>query len=809
MLLLATTSCLDPVADRRLSIDLVIETIKPATVASLRGDEVTVVGRNFTGSTKVLIDGVEADVVVVRDSTELSFIAPPHAPGWADLTVFTRDDTVTSARGLRYFAQEPRFSAGRLLASTELGGKSIAGTGDLDGDGLDDVVVFDAFAGESLAFMNRGPGSGFRFDLDVGRVARRDARHLEDLDGDGRSDLVGARYFTLNRPGGWSETRVPRLPGDPDNLGPVAPRFTDVDGDGHPEAVELKSAATGCPQLYVWTFVPAASVARHSLCDAQLPVFDAADFDGDSFGDAVYVDSGGRVHIAYGPAFSDETTSAESVVRAGRTVKSLVVAEASGHPPVDLAVISDDSTRPVVVIPHGVTARSLGSAEDVSTACDELSAFVTPSFTQRKLTSPFMALCRSSALWISVSPATSGIAPIAVGRAPVVGNFDGDAWADLVWGSALGLEAAFGIEPSGTPWYAFNAGLLLPLETDQTPFDALVYVAPGLIVLPYSVVRLEPGERSARVVSELRLEPLTLSDTRRIVAAAACDGADHVLALLIDVVPSAIEGTVLELGPTRLSRADSPPLRDLDFDPESSQVVAGAVTERGRCQLVVVKGPTAQWYDPADGWRRNVVDLSMLGDATTAIDLDHDGLLDFLGATLRPGALRLAVSHFEGASLAIARREVPLPENTAHWGAVQVAGARREAGGYDVWVLSEDSQLMHIELDAALTFVARSSAQVTNYGLDVRAPRADVSLVIGDYDGNGTMDVYPVLKKPPEAGVMLPSLMLTGSAGAMLPVSMPTRVSQLHALDFDDDGLDDFVHLGPIGGLSLFRNESR
>ncbi|MCI0636375.1 MAG: VCBS repeat-containing protein, partial [Actinobacteria bacterium] len=62
-------------------------------------------------------------------------------------------------------------------------------TGDLDGDGLDDVVVALLYAGTAAPFISQGDGT-FSAEplLDLGGYAR--GPRLVDLDGDGRDDLV-------------------------------------------------------------------------------------------------------------------------------------------------------------------------------------------------------------------------------------------------------------------------------------------------------------------------------------------------------------------------------------------------------------------------------------------------------------------------------------------------------------------------------------------------------------------------------------------------------------------------------------------
>ena len=141
-------------------------------------------------------------------------------------------------------------------AEGDLAGTAVAGAGDIDGDGLDDLLV--GAPGAGAAYLVLGGGSGV---LDLGDAAGVFTSDTEgdqagfavagtgDLDGDGWLDLaVGApgeseygRVLVVLAPevGAWSldAIGVPLTSHDAIGLGETASGGGDADGDGLPELV--------------------------------------------------------------------------------------------------------------------------------------------------------------------------------------------------------------------------------------------------------------------------------------------------------------------------------------------------------------------------------------------------------------------------------------------------------------------------------------------------------------------------------------------------------------------------------------------
>ncbi len=193
---------------------------------------------------------------VLADTTTL-VEAYHYAPALADLDGDGRAEMLlgTWNEGVRLYRNvAPEGAAPRWVAEGEgpyltlpRGSHATPAVGDLDGDGLPDVVVGEA-SGELNYFRNVGTATEPRFELVTEALAaidvgRRSAPALIDVDGDGRVDLVvgaedaGLQIF-LNRGGAGPEPGFePAGTVDGGIPGLAQPAFADLDGDGRPELV--------------------------------------------------------------------------------------------------------------------------------------------------------------------------------------------------------------------------------------------------------------------------------------------------------------------------------------------------------------------------------------------------------------------------------------------------------------------------------------------------------------------------------------------------------------------------------------------
>ncbi|MEZ5177311.1 MAG: VCBS repeat-containing protein [Acidimicrobiales bacterium] len=119
------------------------------------------------------------------------------------------------------------------------------GAGDVDGDGIDDLVHWNSTDDEVT--FSKGTGSGFTPfpDYQTIPITSLSAWRLGDLDGDGHSDLWLWDYYanTATILGGSGDGGFPYEPVGSVPLGYLS--FGDLDGDGLPEAVGTTADSRG------------------------------------------------------------------------------------------------------------------------------------------------------------------------------------------------------------------------------------------------------------------------------------------------------------------------------------------------------------------------------------------------------------------------------------------------------------------------------------------------------------------------------------------------------------------------------------
>ena len=168
---------------------------------------------------------------------------------------------------MRSLATDGSLGVERSFRATKTPSRSGLALGDVDGDGLPDVVSLDADTGELAALWNSGRG-GFEEPAFVSASAEPVEVVLADVDRDERADLLlverdaGEILIVLGRED--RDLRVgARLPAGVRPLGLVA---GDLDGDGD---VDL---ATGCEDshaLIAWKNVGAMSFERQEIRDVS------------------------------------------------------------------------------------------------------------------------------------------------------------------------------------------------------------------------------------------------------------------------------------------------------------------------------------------------------------------------------------------------------------------------------------------------------------------------------------------------------------------------------------------------------------
>ncbi len=173
-------------------------------------------------------------------------IADLDGDGLPELVMGTWTDRLVLYRNTGTRAAPQWMLADTAFVRITRGSNTTPTLGDIDGDGLIDLVVGES-SGDINVYRNTGTPSAPAFTLVSDqfqgiRSGRRSAPHLADLDGDGRADLlIGAEPGELHlwrNTGARGEIRFTRdsafqLKSD----GYATPAAGDLDGDGRPDLV--------------------------------------------------------------------------------------------------------------------------------------------------------------------------------------------------------------------------------------------------------------------------------------------------------------------------------------------------------------------------------------------------------------------------------------------------------------------------------------------------------------------------------------------------------------------------------------------
>jgi hypothetical protein len=212
-------------------------------------------------------NGGSNDIVVFRQAGPGAFREPalvvaeeqvvpePSSLLAADLDGDGQTDLITpnvSGEDLTFFHQEIGgiFSALRIALPSPplLRGPAAAASGDIDGDGLADLVTANLESNDLTALL-QDSGGGFKSRVREVRPLGFVGPHslaLSDIDGDGRLDLAAAarfssdvRWFRQGNDGSFAEAAVLR-PADGSGVlmqGPIQLAASDVDRDGMPDII--------------------------------------------------------------------------------------------------------------------------------------------------------------------------------------------------------------------------------------------------------------------------------------------------------------------------------------------------------------------------------------------------------------------------------------------------------------------------------------------------------------------------------------------------------------------------------------------
>lgn len=228
---------------------------------------------------EVALDDADAWLVGEREGQEagraIAAAGDVDGDGLADFVVGApRDSTVGSLAGAVYLITSPATRNGNLgdadarwlgEAAQDQAGSAVAGAGDINGDGLADVVVGAGYHGDGgAAYLVHGPGTEITSlsDADAKLMAERSHDHAGDavagagdVDGDGYGDLLvgapyrdwndvhaaGVAYLVRGPVAGVVELRdadaLLRGDGEGDHAGGAVAGAGDVNGDGYDDVL--------------------------------------------------------------------------------------------------------------------------------------------------------------------------------------------------------------------------------------------------------------------------------------------------------------------------------------------------------------------------------------------------------------------------------------------------------------------------------------------------------------------------------------------------------------------------------------------
>lgn len=306
----------------------------------------------------------------------IDFAGDIDADGFDDMVVGLPSDKPDGDDGDAYLVRGPLLEDISLSAadahvmgvSLDSTGYSVAGVGDVDADGFDDVLIGAPFLDDGFAYLFRGPlmgdiGTDEAYATLIGESGQESAVGMAvagagDVNGDGFADLLvggeeylayaGCAYLVLGPVSGdvdlATDSALRLLGDDIGRLGEAVAGAGDTNGDGLDDV--LISAYTERPDPAVYQFngapVPGLTVEDAdtrffdaNAADAALHSIDSAqDMNGDGYGDLVFAaaryivgaEEMGGAYVVEGPTSGDFDLAGATATVVGR-----ISEETTGH----------------------------------------------------------------------------------------------------------------------------------------------------------------------------------------------------------------------------------------------------------------------------------------------------------------------------------------------------------------------------------------------------------------------------------------------------------------------------------------------
>ncbi|MGC4121987.1 MAG: IPT/TIG domain-containing protein [Myxococcales bacterium] len=828
LLLVGATGCLDSVVDGSLSVDLTLTDVLPDAVPAAGGVEVTVLGTHFAEGVEVLVAGQPVSLVARRDSEQLSFLAPKGTPGIADLVV--RAANGQQARwtpGLRYYADTVLFNrpglvldpAGEPLDLAQLDRPQL---GDLDGDGLDDLVFSTAPTWEAVVFLNRESGARFVFSQ---RFETNSCTHqVVDANRDGQADLLlgsmlrlsdaqGRLGAPIDLPVGPEESVLAVLPGELDEHYEQRLMVLVVQADWagcsetlkhHPTLREARLSDSGA--VTVLDPVEGVELLMDQWTAEWRTQLAYQDFDRDGHADLAWIGPEARVHVRYGPTFTEEW------VGTGHAT-GLQPAAVTAPPQLDLVI--DGS---VLYTNQGrVFGEQLQSAASYAAHYSPFGAKGQTVWGCAAGTCVYRWLNGAQTLVGSTESAFLGMAEL-----------DGIEGGDLVLRDAGVLRARFGDS------YGLSAGwpALAPGTDPETVgnwhlasgnFGALGTVAVGAGP-SVAFFEVKDAARQTASVNYAAEWPANSPDEPRngIGDAKACDlDGDGVDELVIHYRTRALKdgAMVFGAGKSGLERRASLVLNDTE-DFFGQALEAGRPFDSGHCAILVwlrhLDRAELRLYRDVSGELQPVtLPAEVFKDSWSAprmFDFDRDGRDDFFAITEDPadhhGRLEIWFSDGQGGASRHLLARLPAQLGGSYLEPWSSKVRRGLDGAAELFLVDSASpgSVASLRLTSANELeVVRQSGPV-----DLEDCKA---MEVGDVDGDGLRDVVAWAQD----GTQVKAFVARGGrflSAASLDVHSTDTAGYLRAVvpwDLDGDHLDDLVLLThrAIPRLGLLRNQSR